>query len=277
MRRHCSLSLAALALLIAAAAVPAPGQAQGQPPRPAQPQPPVRGPQPSVPAPQQQQVAPKPYKPIAVREPAAVSDPSFEAFRKQLADIAARKDRAALARLVVAQGFFWQGEKGDRADKRKPGIDNLAAAISLAAKDGSGWEALAGFASEPTGMPFPQRTGVICAPAEPDFDAKELDDLAKATGTEESDWGYPIQPNLEVRAAPQPNAPVIEKLGLHFVWVVQDESAANLPAPMLRVVTPSGKTGFVPVEALSPLGNDQICYLKDGSGWKIAGFIGDDQ
>ncbi len=33
---------------------------------------------------------------------------------------------------------------------------------------------------------------------------------------------------------------------------------------MLRVVTPSGKTGFVPAEALSPLGNDQLCYSKEG-------------
>ena len=269
MRRH--YSSLAVALMVATASVQAPGQAQSQS-RPAQSQPPARAPQPPPPP----QATPKPYKPVAVREPAAVSDPSFEAFRKQLTDIAARKDRAALSRLVVAQGFFWQGEKGDKADKRKPGIDNLAAAISLAAKDGSGWEALTGFASEPTGTPFPQRAGVICAPAEPDFNAAEFEDLSKATGTDESDWGYPIRPNVEVRAAPQANAPVIEKLGLHFVWVVHDEAAGNLPAPMLRVVTPSGQTGFVPAEALSPLGNDQICYLKDGSGWKIAGFIGDD-
>ena len=55
-------------------------------------------------------------------------------------DIAKRKDRAtALARLIVAQGFFWEGEKGGRADKRKPGIDNLARAIGLNGQDGSGW------------------------------------------------------------------------------------------------------------------------------------------
>ena len=43
---------------------------------------------------------------------------------------------------------------------------------------------------------------------------------------------------------------------------------------MLRVVTPSGKIGFVPADAISPLGNDQLCYVKEGGGWKIAGFIG---
>ena len=45
----------------------------------------------------------------------------------------------------------------------------------------------------------------------------------------------------------------------------------------LRVMAPSGKIGFVPDDALSPLGNDQICYGKDGGGWKIVGFIGGDQ
>ncbi len=49
------------------------------------------------------------------------------------------------------------------------------------------------------------------------------------------------------------------------------------PGPMLKVVTPSGKTGFVPAEALSPLGNDQLCYSKEAGGWKISGFIGGDQ
>ncbi len=82
----------------------------------------------------------KPYKPVAVTPPAPYNDPGFVAFRKQLADVAAKKDRAALAKLVVAQGFFWMQDK-DLADKRKSGIDNLAKAIDLDAKDGSGWDA----------------------------------------------------------------------------------------------------------------------------------------
>ena len=64
---------------------------------------------------------PKPYKALAITPPMPVADPSFDAFRKQLGEVAQKKDRAALARLVVAQGFFWERENGDRADKRKPG------------------------------------------------------------------------------------------------------------------------------------------------------------
>ena len=276
------------AVFLAAAVIAAPAQPQPQPPRRDQAQPPQRGPQPPptgqprVQQPPQQQppaVQPKPYQPVTIGPPQPLNDPSFEAFRKQVEAAASRKDRAALSRLVMAKGFFWEGERGDRADKRKSGIDNLAAALQLNARDGGGWEALTGFASDPTAMPMPQRQGVICAPAEPVFDPKALETVAKATGTEESDWGYPMQPGLEVRGAAQPNAPVIEKLGMHFVWVVDDGGSGGAPGPgqqmpMLRIVTPSGKTGFVPADALSPLGSDQICYAKDASGWKITGFIG---
>ena len=76
----------------------------------------------------------KPYKPIAITPPAPYADQSFVAFRKQLTEIAQHKDRAALAKLVVPQGFFWMQDK-DLADKRKPAIANLAAAINLDAKD----------------------------------------------------------------------------------------------------------------------------------------------
>jgi hypothetical protein len=78
---------------------------------------------------------PKPYKKISVNLPAPLADPSLEAFRKQLADIARRKDRAALAAAIVPQGFFWEREGGDAADEKKSGIDNFAAATGLDAAE----------------------------------------------------------------------------------------------------------------------------------------------
>jgi hypothetical protein len=258
-------------LVLAAAAMPT--VAQQQPPRPGQ-QPPTVQPRAHTPPQQQPAPQPKPYQPVTISAPRPVNDPSFEAFRKQVEAAASRKDRAALSRLV-AKEFFWMGERGDKANKRKSGLDNLAAAMQLNARDSGGWEALIGFASDPTAMPLPQREGVLCAPADPVFDPKALEAVAKATGTDPSDWGYPVQPGLEVRSGPQPAAPVIEKLDMHFVWVVDDGGSANQQAPVLRIVTPSGKTGFVPADALSPLGSDQLCYAKDAGGaWKIAGFIG---
>ena len=269
-----AVSLAAA--LILAAAVP--GLAQNQLPRPGQLPPPggQGGPPARGPAAPPPQAGAKSYKAVAISAPEPVKDPSFEAFRKQIGEVAAKKDRKALAS-SVAQNFFWMGEKGDKADKKKPGIDNLAKAIGLDGKDAQGWEMLAGSAEDPTGTSFPDRKDTICAPADPVFNGQELEALVKSTGTEDGDWAYPTQPGVEVHSGPQPNAPVVDKLGMHFVRVMQDNAPPNQQNPMLRVVTPSGKTGFVSAEALSPLGNDQICYTKDGGGWKISGFIGGEQ
>ena len=275
MRRAALIPIAASALLIAVA--PVLSQPRPQPPGPPGQQ---RGPQqpPQPPAPPPQAPA-KPYNPVAITPPKPIADPSFDAFRNQIAEIAKRKDRAGLAKMIVATNFFWLGEKGDRADKKRPGIDNLTRAMNLAAKDGSGWEALTGYAADPTGMPLPDKKDTFCAPADPVFDIKQLETLAKETGTNEAEWGYPVQPGVEVRAAMQPNAPVIEKLGMHFVRVMDDDGPEPPPnqMPMLKVVAPSGKVGYVPADAVSPLGNDQICYVKDASGWRIAGFIGGEQ
>ena len=90
-------------------------------------------------------------------------------MRKQLGEVAQHKDRAALAKLVVRQGFFWIGEKGDRADKRRSGIDNLAAALGLKNKDGAGWDMLASFADDPTGAPLPDRKNADLRTRRPDF------------------------------------------------------------------------------------------------------------
>lgn len=251
---------------------PAGGAPRAQPAPPAVPQ------QRQAPPPQQAQpqVTPKPYQPVAISAPEPIKDPSFEAFRKQVGAVAEKKDRRALAALI-APNFFWMGENGDKADKKKPGIDNLAKAMGLDGKDTGGWEMLGAAAGDPTGTPFPGRKDTFCAPADPVFKPEALEALAKATNTNEGDWGFPTQPGLEVHSGAQPNSPVIEKLGMHFVLVLPEDTPGNQQSPMLRVVTPSGKTGYVPIEAINPLGSDQLCYSKEAAGWKISGFIGGEQ
>jgi hypothetical protein len=265
------MSAAALAFMTGPSSAQAP---QGQPPQ-------AQAPKPATPA------TPKPYTAVAVTPPAASTDASFEAFRKQLADIVKRKDRAGLGRLVVAQGFFWEREGGDGADKKKSGLDNLAAAIGLDAKEGFGWDMLGDAADDPTLETSPERTGVMCSPANPKFDDKAFEQLTKTTGTEEGDWAFPVSDNVEVHGGPQPNAPVIGKLGLNLVWVLPDEqppaaagNARNNPPPpptAIKIVLPSGKIGYVAIDAIAPIGAEQLCYIKDGSNWKIAGFIGGEQ
>jgi hypothetical protein len=225
---------------------------------------------PAQPAPQAAPV--KPYKTVAVTLPKPMTDTGLEDLRKQIGAAAEKKDRAALAGLVVAKGFFWERENGDGADKAKSGVDNLSAALGLGNKDGAGWDMLAGYAEEPTAAPSPQHNGALCAPADPTFDGPAFDALLKATQTDVGEWGYPVSPNIEVHAAAQANAPVIDKLALAFVRVMP-EASTNAPS-WLRIVTPAGKVGFVSIDSIAPIGNDQICYVKDGSAWKIGGYIG---
>ena len=273
----------ALAAPSADAQAPRPGQlapGPGQAPPRGQPQPQQAPPRGQA-QPQQQQAQPappKPYRTVPVTLAQPYNDPSFDAFRKQLADIANRKDRAALARLI-ANNFFWMGEKGDKANKKKSGIDNLAAAIELDAKDGSGWQTLAAAANENTLEPIPERKGIMCSPANPTFDEKVAEQVAKDTGTDPGDWGYPTKDGVDVHAAAKVDSPVIEKLGLHLVRVMPEEpppGAQPQDQPFVRVVTPSGKVGYASEEFLSSLDSDQMCYVKDASGWKIAGYAGND-
>jgi hypothetical protein len=217
----------------------------------------------------------KPYQTVAVAPPSALNDPSFTAFRNQLGEVAAHKNRAALAKIVVTQNFFWIQDK-NLADPRRSGIDNLAKAIELDAPDGSGWQILGGFATEPSAAESPQQPGVFCAPADPKLDLSALEALAKATQTDPSEWGYPNQDGVEVHAAAQPSSQVIEKLGANLVRVLPDTSPPANPNQsfFLHVATPSGKSGYVDSQSLSPLGGDQICYSKQGGAWKIAGYLG---
>ena len=216
--------------------------------------------------------AARPYKAVAIALPAPMSDAGFEAFRKQLGEVAQRKDRAALARLVVAQGFFWQRQNRDGADKRKSGLDNLSTALGLNNKDGAGWEILFSYTDDPTASTERSHKGAFCAPAEPSFNRAEFDELIKTTQTDKSEWGYPVSADIEVHATPQANGPVVEKLGLTFVRVAPDNAPTS--AAYLRIITPAGTAGYVSVDTIAPIGNDQICYVKDGDAWKIGGYIG---
>jgi len=247
---------------------PAPQGQKGAPPPQAQ-----KG----APPPQAQQqlpfVPPAPYTALAVAPPKPYTDPSLAAFRQQLAAVAQKKDRAALAKLVLAKDFFWMKEEGNAAGK-KTGIEALATALSLAAKDGSGWETLSEFVSDETASPYPDRPNTVCSPAGPDFKTEDLEKLVAATKTDIAEWGFTAEENIEVKASAQANAPVIEKIGMIFVRVMPD-LAPNASQEFMRIVTPSGKVGFVPAEAINPLGSDQLCYGKDAAGaWKIVGMIG---
>jgi hypothetical protein len=312
MRRFRPIPIASAAALLAATLGLSPALAQSPSPKPPQPAKATQPPAPPGP-PAGQPAPPRPYKAIAVTPATPVADPGFEAFRKQLGEIAGRKDRAALAGLV-AQSFFWIASQGEKADRKKKPIDNFAAAVDLDAADGSGWEMLAAAAGEATLQPLPQRKGVQCAPSPPGFDAKAFDQLLKASRTDVFEWAYATKPSLEVRAGAATDAPVTETLGAILVRVIPEPPPAGTPQagtppgtsppsatapppgqaqpgqppagqaattpvpsgppPALRIVTPAGKIGWIAADSVLPLVFEQICYAKDAAGWKIAGYLG---
>jgi hypothetical protein len=265
---------ALLTLLLAGAAtlpaVPLLAQAPAQhAPAPA---PPRAAPAPAIPA-------QAPYKTVAVTIAGMPRDPAFEALRKDLADIAKRRDRAALTQRVVPRDFFWERDFSGSFDPRRPAVDNLAAALTLEADDGSGWEALAAFAAEPSAGPLPGRPAVLCAPAIAQFDDEARGRLVDSTQSDVLDWHYPRSAGLQVRAAPQPNAAVVETLGLFFVRVLGFEDKDGDPDAArnawARVATPSGKVGFAPPNSLLSPSADRLCYSREGTApWRIVGYVG---
>jgi hypothetical protein len=215
-----------------------------------------------------------PYKPVPIVLPESLNDPEFDALRKQIADIAQKKDRGALATLVAAS-FFWVPEDTDIADRNASPIDNLARALGLDGKDAVGWDALVAYAAETRAMADPQRRGVFCAPPEPAFDERAADELALQTQTDATDWAFPLRDGVEVRSAANQDAPVIDKLGLYLIRILPDDSPANAVfAAFLKVLTPSAKVGYAPADVVLPIGGEQLCYVKEAGGWKIAGFMG---
>lgn len=215
------------------------------------------------------------YKAIAVTIPVASNDPAFAAFRRQLGDIAERKDKAALGALIVSQGYFWDREPGTPDEPDRPALDKLAAALGLDgndAKNASGWATLRGYAQDPVATPAPGRKDAICAPANPLFNEPDLHEAVKATETDPPDWGYLLVPEVILRARPQADAPALETLPQVFVRMLPNGDAES--PKMLRIAAPSGKIGYVPSDAVALLGTDQICYVKAADGWKIGGYIG---
>lgn len=227
----------------------------------------------ATPALAQKPVAPAaPYKAVAVVPPTDMTDAALIALRGRLSEATKKRDATALAKLVVSTGFFWQRDQKDAASKRATGYENLSAALGLSSKDSAGWDILTGYAEDPTASPSPGRKGVVCAPADPGYDLAAFDRMLKATQTEAAEWGYTAATGTEVHATAAANAPVLEKLGLQFVRIMPETKPSS--AAYQRIVTPSGKTGYVSIDALAPFGNDQICYAKEAGAWKIGGYIG---
>ncbi len=223
-----------------------------------------------------QTLAPRPYQPVAIVMPAPSVDAEFNAFRQELIAVAKGRVYADLARLVDPR-FFWDRDYDRAFDARKPGVDNLAAAIRLEHGDGAGWTALAALAAEDAAAPLVSRPGVGCAPAPPDYDGIAFTRLLDDTRTDAPEWAYPRADNAPVRAEPKPVAQPVGTLGMHLVRVLRTgeaDDAADTGRRWQKLALPSGAIGFVPPDVVTSLAAPRLCYAQDSLGrWRIAGYI----
>ena len=235
--------------------------------------------------PPQQQAAPKvappkPYKPVALKLPTPMNDASLrsvpQAARRSRAEEGSRRARQA----VVAQGFFWEGENGDKADKKKSGADNLAAALGLADKDSDGWDILMGYAADPTDDALPRETGRDLRAGRSRLRGKGSRRGRQGDADRSRRLGLPGRGR---RRGPRHAA--AEGAGVRKARPAFRARDAR-PGPRRRRRTRRrcsrssrrpARSVMSPGEAVAPLGNDQLCYIKDGADWKITGFIGGEQ
>ncbi|HML08877.1 MAG TPA: hypothetical protein VK430_12230 [Xanthobacteraceae bacterium] len=225
------------------------------------------------------QSAGKPFQRVNVTRPPALNDPSFTAFRENLAAVAKGRVFEELARNVVTRGFFWDRDFADNFDDKKTGAENLAAAVRLEQESGTGWQMLAEFAADPTATEIPTAPGVLCAPGRPSFAQDDFDRLVEATHSTAADWVFPRREGVELRQAPRPAGTLVETLGSYFVRMIRFDVVGSIGDPLriswARVAAPSGKAGFAPPDSLLSLSAPQLCYVKDVTGrWRITGFIG---
>ena len=202
-----------------------------------------------------------------------MTDDSFDAMRKQLGEAAQRKDRAAMARLVVGPGFFWLREGRNAANKRKSGLDNLSAALGLDNQQAAGWEILSGYAEDPTVSPSPRHDGALCAPAEPAYDLHRARGAARGDQYRRDRLGLSgVGRHRRARGAAGQRAD--DSTSSAFISCASCRTRRPTRRPTCASPRRSGKIGFVSIDSIAPIGNDQVCYVKDGGVWKIGGYVG---
>lgn len=231
-----------------------------------------------------------PYPEVKVRAPVAFKgDAAFEAMRKALADAAAKKNLAALSALVAAN-FAWTsaGEPNEQADKSRDGLHNFKVAFGFRpagktvdgpTEGGPQWDLLAEIAAATEFAQAPNAPNTACAPsvAAPDQKAFEQASQRIEEREQSTEWVYALG-EVTLTSTRAGGAPVgkVTSVALPVVStfpVARPDQQAPSPPTHLELLLPSGKTGWVAVDAVRSLNADQLCFAKQPNGeWKISRY-----
>jgi hypothetical protein len=143
-------------------------------------------------------------------------------------------------------------------------------------QDGPYWDVLAAFAGDDT---YDQATDtLVCGPTQATLVDDDVFDSAKQKiGADDSvEWYFTVAAT-NVTATPTGGAQVgrVDQIAVPVLDVFPrtPEGQSGPPTTHLKVLLPSGKSGFIPISAALPLVSDRLCYAVMPNGdWKLAGF-----
>ena len=230
-----------------------------------------------------------PYPEVRVAVPAeAKAEPALAAMRKQLASTISQRNAGQLYALV-GPAFFWKadGEPNEQFDKDRDALHNFKVAFGFRrfGQDSDSenlrdqlWEVLDDITSGAL-IQMEGNPGVLCGPlsAEPTSDAAMDQAIERIqNGGEDSEWVYSLDAiTLTEKPGGGGAVETVSKLAMPIAATnPPTQPLGNNPIPThYQLLLPSGKTGWVDVNAVQSLAVDRLCYGKGADGaWKIVGY-----
>lgn len=228
------------------------------------------------------------YPAVKVQLPDAYhADAAFRKMQKSFADAVAKKDAQALFSLV-GPTFVWTsgGELDDQFDFSGDALQNFKVVFGFrqfgkrvdgGVADGPFWDTLAAFAANTTFDPSSET--LVCGPIQATIvDDGAFESAKKTIGADDSvDWYFTVADTSVTAARTGGGSPIgrANQIALPVVDVYPQvlEGQSGPPTTHLKVLLPSGKSGWIPISAAIPLNADRLCYAHLPSGeWKIALF-----
>ena len=169
-------------------------------------------------------------------------------------------------------------------DLGRSAVDNFKVVFGFreAGKDTDGgvdggpyWDLLAAFADDPTA--YEDSPNKVCTPTTATVVDDKVFELATSkleTDDDAANWYFTLR-DTPVAKAPGDNGPPIAKLGTVAIPVLSfhppsPEDGPAVTPTHLEVLTPNGRTGWIPASAARPYSSERLCFAKTAKGeWKI--------
>jgi len=212
-------------------------------------------------------------------------DAPFKQMRKAFAEAVSKKDEQRLFTLV-GPTFVWssQGLPKDTFDFGRDALHNFKVAFGFrepgkdvdgGVADGPYWDLLAAFTAEKAFFVTAGR--LVCGPISATVVDEDTFERAKETidADDSIEWYFTLA-DTPVTATPAGGALIgqVKQVALPVVDAhppAQGESVP--PVTHLKVLLPSGKSGWIPASAAIPLVTDRLCYALTAKGeQRISGF-----